>query len=91
MGGGMLDVAESPDEVQNLLTIKANGRPIQMNADHGGQTYVNPLAVAYWHVTPPPGSSRAWGSRGITGISRSATRIDRSTGLGLGSRKAWTW
>ena len=36
MGGGMLDVAESPDEVQNLLTIKANGRPIQMNADHRG-------------------------------------------------------
>ena len=40
MGGGMLDVAESPDEVQNLLTINANGRPIQMIADHGGQTYV---------------------------------------------------
>ena len=38
MGGGMLDVAESPDEVQNLLTITANGRPIQMNADHGGQS-----------------------------------------------------
>ncbi len=56
IGGGMLDVAESPDEVQNLLTIKADGRSIQMNADHGGHTYVNPVAVAYWHVTPPPGS-----------------------------------
>jgi len=37
MGGGMLDVAESPDEVQNLLTIKANGRPVQITPITGGR------------------------------------------------------